>query len=773
MVQYIGRAVRRKEDQRFLRGEGQFVGDIDLPGMLEGAVFRSPIAHGRIKSVDVSRAIELDGVIGVFTAADIGDVAGMPTTFVPKPELEICFQRPFARGKVRYVGEPLAFVVAINRYVAEDALDLIEVDIDSFDAVVDARLAAKPGGNLVHDDLGTNIADFFEAQRGDCEAALQASPHRLAASFATHRHTGVPMETRGVLAAVDESGILNVWGPTKIIHRTRTILATLLKCPEEKIRCIEPDIGGAFGFRGEFFPEDFLVPWAALHLGRPVRWIEDRREHFVATNHSRQQWHELEVGFDDAGHILAVRDRAMMDMGAYIRPNGLVSPQHTISGLPGPYRIPSFDLRLDCVLTNKTAHGSYRGPGQYEAAFVRERAVNMIAKRLGMDPADVRRVNLIDAADMPYRVGTYEYGHEVIYDGGNYRSAFEKALSTLGYEQARALQKQARAEGRYLGIGFASYVEPSGLGAWETAQARLGKSGKVRVCVGTASIGQGQQTTLAQVCADALGMDFANVTINRGDTALLSKGMGAWGSRSAVMGGGAVWGAATALKEKILTLAAFHLDMPVESLEIENGAVHCKVDRSRSASFAELARLAEDPQSGIPPQLREPLETKYTFEQPKDTFPYGTAAALVEVDALTGAVHILKYVIVTEVGKMINPDIVHGQIVGAMAQGIGGTIYEELLYDEDGQILSTTLADYLVPSASEMPDEVIVVVLEETPATSNPLGVKGAGEGGIVPAAAVLANAVEDALAPFGVEITSLPLSHDRLRAMIRKGALQ
>ena len=764
MTVYIGRSLPRKEDARLLRGEGCFVADVYVCDALEAAIFRSPVAHGRVKKLDLSAARNAKGVIAVFSAEDIGPVGSMPTTFVPRPELERYFQRPIAAEKVRYVGEPLAIVIAEDRYAAEDALELIEVEIEPIDVLVDARQSRQSEQVLVHEAAGSNVADALTASRGDVETALQNAPRRLTKSFATHRHTGVPMETRGLVAYIDPSTeVLTVWGPTKVIHRTRGTLARLLNMPEEQIRCLEPDVGGAFGFRGEFFPEDFLIPWAVMQLRRPIRWIEDRQEHFLAMNHSRQQWHDVDVGFDEQGRILAFRDRALIDMGAYVRPNGFVAPTHTVTGLSGPYRFPAFDIRLECVLTNKTPHGSYRGPGQFESSFVRERTLDLIAQTLGLDPAQVRKINMVPPEAMPYATGTHEYGHEVVFDGGNYPRVLDRALEKLNYEEARKFQREMREQGRYVGIGLASFVEPSGMGEREHAHIQLGRDGNVQVRVGVSTIGQGTQTTLAQVAAEATGANYDNVALCPGDTDLLGVGVGSWASRAAVMGGSAVLGAGRLFRQKLLDVASVRLGVRSADLSAADSEVWVTADPAKRLSFADIARLVHAPDSNM-----GELEAFFTFEQSNATFPFGSAAALVEVDVLTGAVRILKYVIVSDVGTVIHPGIVKGQLVGAAAQGIGGALLEELVHDDQGQLLTTTFADYLVPTASEMPDQFIVEILEEAKSPTNPLGAKGAGEAGIVPTAAVLANAVSDALSPLGVEITSLPLSHDRLRSLIR-----
>jgi carbon-monoxide dehydrogenase large subunit len=765
---WVGRPVPRKEDRRLVRGDGRYVGDVRLARTLHAAVFRASVPHARIVRVDAGRARALPGVALVVTAADLGDVGRIPLTLAPRPALRAAFQPPMPADRVRYVGEPLAVVVARDRYVAEDALELIEADLDPLPVVADARRGMASDAPLIHETLGTNVADRIVMSRGDGAGAVAAAPRRLSASFAVQRHTGVPMEPRGLLAAVDRgTGVLTVWGATKMTHRNRTTLAQLLCRPEHLVRLVETDIGGGFGVRGEFYPEDFLVPWLALRLGAPVRWTEDRREHFLATNHSRQQWHDVEIGFDEDGRILALVDRGVVDMGAWIRPNGFVAPDRTAAFMPGPYRLEHFTIGVTCAFTNKTPVGSYRGPGRVESTFVRERAIDLVARALALDPADVRRRNFVTAREMPYRVGTTAHDRPVIYDTGDYPRTFEAALAALDYPAARAFQAEARRQGRHVGIGLGAAVDSSGAGPWESAKVCVDGSGAVVLYSGIASLGQGIATTLAQIVADELRVTPDDVTVIHGDTALVPHGVGAFASRAAVVGWSAAMRAAARVRDKALGIAARALEADVADLVLEGGRVSVRGFPSRSLTLADVARAAL-PGPSLPPGMDPGLEASDVFEPPEITYPYGMDAALVEVDPETGHVRILKYVVACDVGRAINPMIVEGQVIGGLVQGVGAALLEELVYDDAGQLLTTTFIDYALPTAAEAPETTVVRVSEDAPSPHNPLGAKGAGEVGIIAVPAVVANAVEDALRPFGVTIDSLPLTHDRVAALVR-----
>jgi carbon-monoxide dehydrogenase large subunit len=760
----IGEPVRRKEDRRLLTGRGKYAGDVRLPGLVHAAVLRSPHAHARLGRIETARARALPGVVAVITAADLGEVGTIPVRLGPRPNIVACLQRPLASGTVRYVGEPLAVVIADSRYLAEDALDLIDVAYEPLPAVADAEQAIAAGAPVLHAALGGNVVERLAASDPRTAAALAAAERRIRRRLTVQRHTGVPMETRGLTAAYDAgTRMLTLWGVAKVPHFNRRVLADLLGHPEHLIHFVELEVGGGFGIRGEFYPEDFVVPWAAMRLHRPVQWIEDRREHLVAANHSRQQIHDVEIGVRRDGTIVALRDRFLVDLGAYIRTHGVIVPELTVALLPGPYRIPHYDAEAVCVMTNKTPTGTYRGPGRYEGTFVRERLLDIVAAELGLDPAEARRVNFIPVSAMPYEVGGGSLGQRTVYDCGDYRSAFELALADVDYKRARAEQAEARRAGRYIGIGLGCVVEKAGLGPWEYARVEIDGSGRVVVYSGVAAVGQGIETTLAQVAAGVLGVSADDVTVVHGDSARVPYGVGGFASRGAAVALPAALEAARKVRAKLLRVAASVLEAHEADLVVEDHAVYVRGARAKAVGFKELARAAIPG----PPGMEPALTATHFFEAPRMTYPYGTHAAVVEVDVETGRVTIVKYAIAYDVGKVVNPLIVEGQLVGALAQGIGGALLEELAYDEQAQPLATTFMDYLVPTALEMPSTTQVRALEETPTPLNPLGVKGVGEGGSSGAGAAVANAVADALAPLGVEITDLPLAPARLLAAI------
>jgi carbon-monoxide dehydrogenase large subunit len=764
----IGAPVKRKEDFRLLTGRGKYAADVRLPGLLHAAVLRSPHPHARLVAVRAGAARAVPGVAAVVTADDLGAVPRIPVRLGQRagPGPSACLQPPLANGVVRYVGEPIAFVVATSRYLAEDALELIAIDWEPLPVVADARRASAPGAPILHAAIGGNVVERLLTRAGDASGALASAERRIVEHFAVQRHTGVPMETRGLTAALDPAtGVLTLWGVAKVPHFNRRVLADLLGRPEHLIHFIELEVGGGFGVRGEFYPEDFMVPWTAVRLGRPVQWIEDRREHLMAANHSRQQDHEIEIGVRRDGSIVALRDRFMADLGAYIRTHGVVVPELTSALLPGPYRIQHYECEAVCVLTNKTPTGTYRGPGRYEGTFVRERLIDRVASELGLDPAEVRRRNFIDASEMPYEVGGASLGQRTVYDCGDYRSAFDQALAAADYPALRAEQARAREQGRYLGIGFGCVLEKAGLGPWEYARVEVDGSGQAVVYSGVAAVGQGIETTLAQVVAETLSLQAEDVTVVHGDSDRVPFGIGGFASRGAAVALPAALEAARKVREKIFRVASMLLEAHADDLVLEGGRVHVRGLPERAVTLRELARAAVPG----PPGMEPGLYAAHFFEAPKMTYPYGTHVAAVEVDPATGRVTIRKYVVTYDVGRAINPMIVGGQITGGLAQGLGGALYEELVYDEQGQPLTTTFMDYLVPTAMEIPEGAIVKILEETPTPLNPLGVKGVGEGGSSGAGAAIANAVADALAPLGVAITQLPLSPDRLARLVRE----
>jgi aerobic carbon-monoxide dehydrogenase large subunit len=767
----IGASVKRKEDPRLLTGRGCYVGDIALPGMVHAVVVRSPHAHAEIRRIDASRARAVPGVTLVATAADLGAVPPIPVRLGPRPGQAPFLQHPLARHRVRYVGEPLALVIATDRYLAEEAADLVEVEYLRLPAIADADQASGPQA-AVHDG-SSNLADVLVMETGNPDEALGKAGVRIRHRFHIQRHTGVPMETRGLIALYDAgTGQLTVWGPTKVPHFNRQVLTDLLEVAAHRVRFVEPDVGGGFGVRGEFYPEDFLIPWAAIHLRRPVKWIEDRREHLMAANHSRQQVHEIELGATTDGRIVALVDRVNVDMGAYLRTHGVTVPELTGALLPGPYRIPHYRAEVSCVLTNKTPTGTYRSPGRYEGTFVRERMMDLLAAAVGIDPVEIRRRNFIAPNDMPYDVGTETLGHLVVYDTGTYASALDCALRLVDYPRFRATQASERVRGRHLGIGIACVVEKAGLGPWEMARVEIDGSGHAVVYSGLASLGQGIETTLAQICAEELNLSVDDFTVVHGDTAAVPFGGGAFASRGAAVGGSAVLLASRATKDKIFDCAARRLEAAPGDLAMEGSRVFVRGVPSRGLTFKELA-AASLPTQTLPLGIEPGLSATKFFQVSEMTYPYGTHVAVVEVDAETGQVTLLNYAIAYDVGKAINPMIVDGQLVGGLAQGIGGALLEELAYDGEGQMLATTFVDYLLPTSAEMPESISIRILEETPTPLNPLGVKGAGEGGTAGAGAAIANAVTDALGPWGVQVNTLPLSPDRVVALIRNAQAQ
>ena len=763
---FIGQRVKRKEDPRFLRGEGNYVDDIQLHGMAHAALLRSPHAHARIRAVNTREALRIPGVLSVITFQDISHLAKpIPMRLEVHPSFVPYLQYPLAKETVRYVGEPVAVVVADSRYVAEDGLECIQTDYEPLPAVVNTRSAVKADAVRIHEQTAGNLAGCGVIDLGDVAGAFRRAELSFSEQFTIQRHTGMPMETRGLIAEYNRgTKVLTVWGPTKVPYFNRSVLATFLGLPEHGIHFIEPDVGGGFGVRGEFYPEDFLIPFLALRLDRPVKWIEDRREHFLATNHSREQRWEVEVAAGKEGDLQAVKARIWNDMGAYIRTHSATVPALSATIFPGPYRLLNYWCEWNAVITNKTPIGTYRAPGRYECNFVRERLMDLISSRLGLDPAAVRFRNFIQPQEMPYSVGTSVLETPIIYDSGDYPRLMRKAVELSGYDRFKEVSR--RVGELYLGIGLACFVEKTGLGPFEAARVRMDRSGKAVVYTGATSVGQGLETTLAQICADELGLDIDDVTVVHGDTSLAPHSTGTFASRVTVMGGNAVLLASRKLREKVVRLAAKYFGCSEEEVRFKESTLSAKNGRREALSLGELMRHASDywkwGVSGLD------LEATHYFETRKMVFPHGVQVALVEVDAGTGVVTVKKLWSLYDVGRAVNPMLLEGQIVGGVAQGLGGAFLEELVYDEAGQLLCTSFMDYLVPSSAEMPP-VEVHLFENDPSPLNPLGVKGGGEGGTAGVGAAVANAVSDALRPLGIQITDLPLSPNKLRELISK----
>jgi carbon-monoxide dehydrogenase large subunit len=768
---YVGQSLKRREDERLLQGRGAYVADIQRPHTLHLAVVRSPHAHARIRAIDVTAARACPGVVDVVTFDDVPPLARpIPMRMSERGQMSRYLQRPLAHDKVRYVGEPVAAVLADDRYRAEDALAHVDVTYDPLPALVDARKAADAGAPLLFESEGTNVVATYSVACGDADRALREADVVLRESFDVQRHTAVPMETRGILAEWDAGrGVLSLWGMTKVPHVNRRIIAEHAGLPEHCVHFLPTDVGGAFGVRGEVYPEDFVVALLAMCVRRPVRWVEDRREHLQATNHSREQHHEIVMGLRRDGTILAIHDRLWNNMGAYVRTHGATAPNNTAAYVPGPYRVPHYRAEVTCVVTNKTPAGTYRAPGRFEATFVRERIVDIAARALALDPAEIRRRNFIPPDAMPYDLGTTTHGSAVVYDSGDYPRLFDQALDRVGYGALRHMQADARRAGRHVGIGLAYVVEKSGLGPWESARVLVDGTGQIVVHTGIPSVGQGVETVFAQLCADVLGVRYDDVTVRYGDTDALPDSIGAFGSRGTVLGGNAVLGAAERVRDKILAVAARELEAHPADLELRDGAVHVRGVIDRVLSLREVARAATVSRA-LAAGMEPGLEALYYHAQDAMTYGHGLHLAVVDVDADTGVVRILRYAVVYDVGRAINPMLVEGQIVGGLAQGLGAALHEELAYDADGQLLSGTLMEYHLPVAADVPP-LELWLRQEDPSPTNRLGVKGAGEDGIVAAGGAVANAVADALAPLGVEIRALPLRPSRLRELISAAA--
>jgi carbon-monoxide dehydrogenase large subunit len=746
--------------------------------MLHAAFLRSPHAHARIGRIDVARAAAGPGVHRVFVWADlVRFMRPLPLFGAPPPGLAArvdfrtrsAAQYPLCRDVARYVGEIVAMVVAESRYLAEDAAEAVDVEWEPLPPVVDMIRGAQAGGPVVHDDWPDNVAVAFTHAIGDADAARARAAVAIRERFHIQRYVGMPIEPRGVVAAVDHrDGSLTVWNSTQVVHFVQQGLAGILDLPPHRIRVVAPDVGGGFGTKAAGYPEDALVPIAAVVLGRPVKWTEDRREHMMAAAHARHQVHDIELFARRDGTILAVRDTIWLDLGAY-NGWGIVLPYNTVAHLLGPYRVR--DLRVDVkgVVTNKTPNAPYRGAGRPETVFAMERAVDCLARRLAVDPAAIRRRNYLSADELPWDLGMpYRDGNPLVYDTGDFRETLEVALGASGYEQFRRDQPLLRARGIHRGIGVAGYVEGTAIGPFEGATVKLDLAGRVLVATGACSGGQGHETAFAQVAADVLGVPLEWVTVVGGDTSAVPFGIGTFASRSAVTAGSSVHDAATTVREKVVRAAAGLLEAAPADIVIQDGQVSV---RGAPASAVELARVV---QAALPtfarPGVAPPdFEATAYHHVPTVTWASAVHVAEVEVDIGTGVVRLRRYVVAHDCGRVINPRIVEGQVHGGVAQGVGGALYEEIVYDEQGQLLTGSLLDYLVPTATELPP--IETIHLEYPSRRNPLGAKGMGEGGAIAPPAAIANAVEDALAPFGVRITETPLSPSRLLTLLPAGA--
>ncbi len=750
----VGAALPRREDLELLTGRGCFVGDLRRPGLLHGAFVRSPRAHARVVRVDASAASRAGAAL-VLTAADLPFLARPLVVRRWHPAIRGGLPPPLAHDRVRYAGEAVAFVVAGDRYAAEDLAELVAVDYAPLPAVASPEAAMGPGAPRLHDAWEGNVAARFEQRVGDPAAALAGAARRLRRRFRFPRQAPVPLETRGVLAEPGADGFaLTVWVSTQVPYNVRANLAAHLGLAESEVRVVAPHVGGGLGAKSRTYWEEVLVAHAALRLGRPVKWIEDRLEHLVATAHSRDVDVEVDLGYSGEGRILALDARVTVDIGAYVHGNGVITAEVVAAQLPGPYRVPHYRARVLCVGTNKTPLGTYRGAGQPEAAFPLERALDLVAKDLGLAPDEVRRRNLVRPADLPYSPGTTLAGARVTFESGDFPAVLARAV-----ELARSAEADPGPD-EVAGQGLALGLEVTGLGGPEGAQVRLETDGRIVVHSGLSSQGQGQPTTLAQICAEVLGVPLDAVTVRLGDTALLPAGKGTFASRGAVVGGNAVARAAARLREQVLEAAARLLEARADDLVIDAGRIHPRGSPAAAVTLAEVARARA---AGGAPVLE--ASELFGVEGDAGTYALSAHVATVAVDRRTGACRLLDYVVVHDVGQTLNPMIVEGQVHGGVVEGIGGALLAELWYDEAGQLASGSLVDYLVPLAPGLPR--IRIGHRQTRPTTNPCGVRGVGEGGTVPVAAAIANAVSRALGP-GVhagdeELCRLPLNPERV----------
>ena len=762
-MSFIGRSVPRLEDGPLVTGRGRFAADMGFPHMLHMRVVRSGYAHGRITSIDSSEALALPGVVAVWTSADVADIPPIDFRLTRIEGLAPYRQPILAKERVRYVGEPVAAVFAADPYVAEDAADLVGVEIAELPVILDA--AAAPGE--FEDGRSTEPA-VVEKSYGDVAAAFRDAHAVVDLDLSVGRHSGVPLETRGAVARYDTGrDVLELHGAAKVPHWNRDSIARMLARDPSTVHLYEGHVGGGFGIRGELYPEDVLVCVAALRLGRPVKWIEDRREHLIAANHSRQQRHKVRAAVDADGRILAIDDEFFHDQGGYVRTHAATVPDLAAGMLPGPYRVGAYRARGHVRLTNKTPGGTYRAPGRFESTFVRERLMDAIAARVGIDRVEVRRRNLIAKAEMPYARPLATLGTEIVLDSGDYAGLLDQSLAAIKWSELTGDLARRRAGGELVGAGLGIFVEKSGLGPFDGVRMSVDAAGLVEVVTGAASIGQGVETVVAQICADALGVDYRRVRVVHGRTDRIAFGQGAFASRVTVMTGEATRLAAVEVRAKAIEVAAELLQQPADALDIVDGKVVRKgTAAGPSMTLGEIAKALE-PASKLRGTRAPGLSAEGWFYTDHMNYPYGVHVAVVRVDRETGGVTIERYLMAYDIGRAVNPMLVEGQLAGGFAQGIGGALLEEFLYDERGEPLSVNFADYLMPTAREVP-AFDVLITEDAPSPLNPLGLKGAGEGGINPVGAAIASAIDDAIG-FPGAITRLSVTPQRLREILKR----
>jgi aerobic carbon-monoxide dehydrogenase large subunit len=739
--------------RNLVTGQGTYVADVQLPDQLHAVVVRSPVANGYVRGIDTDEATNMPGVRAVIVAADLGTrVPLLPMRLSARAEFARFLQPVLAADRVRYVGEPIALVVADNQYLAEDAAEYVQPNIENLPAVLYAAGLDEPQGveTPLFPETDSNVVCKLRGAFGDVDAAFRDADVVVSHRFNVGRHSAVPMETRG-LVATWVTGALEVWGATKAVHVNRRLLSGMFDVPEESIRFHATDVGGGFGVRGELYPEDFLVPWAARMLGRPVKWIEDRREHLMATNHSRQQWHETSVALTGDGRLLAMHDHFCCDMGAYIRAVGARVPELTIASMPGPYRWQAYQATCDCLMSNKTPTGTMRSPGRLEATFVRERLVDLAAREIGMDPIELRARNLLTGDDMPFSIDLGPNTLGVYYDSGDYAGVWRETIERAGYDETRERFAEARRQGRRVGVGAVPFTEKTGVGPAEAAAISVREDGTFLIQSGTARLGQGVEPTLAAIAAEALRVSPELITVQCGDTASTPASLGSFGSRSTIFAGSAVLEACCTLLETGNQLAA----KLAQTVPAGHGQLFGSGGR---LDWCDLLR-----RSG-----QKELRAEGVFEQTAGAMAFGVVVAEVEVDPGTGGVTVTRLVIGYDVGRAISRDRVAAQLIGGAVHGLGGALWEEFTYDNAGQPQNVSFMDYLLPTCAETP-AIETHVLEWSKAIDNPLGVKGAGEGGVPGVPAAIAAAVDDALALDRVPVAALPITPDVIRSMIEQ----
>ena len=765
-LRYIGKPVKRLEDLPLLRGRGRFVDDLQFPDMLQAAFVRSPHGHALIRGIDVRAARQSPGVHAVFTLAELAPLLSqerIPLQFRTAQLPADITQFVLAKDEVAFVGEAVAVVIAETRYHAEDAAALVAVEYEPLPAVSDCRQALAQGAPIAHRGKSSNLMHEFRQSYGDVAAAFACAAHRADVNLKQHRGGAHSIEGRGALAIYDvNEDRLTVWSSTQLVHEVRAFLMTLLRLDENQVRVVAPEVGGGFGAKFVMYPEEVVVATATLMLRRPIKWIEDRREHFLSAIQERDQYWDLEVAFDDDGRLLGVRGRMIHDEGAYT-PQGINLPFNASTALPGPYMLPAYELDVQIVETNKVATMPVRGAGYPEGAFAMERVLDRVADELALDRAEVRRRNLVPADKMPYATPLKtRSGSGITLDSGDFPACQQLAMDTIGYAGFAERQACARAKGRYLGIGVGNGMKGTGRGPFESGIVRIGRSGRISVYTGAMPMGQGIKTALAQICAEQFGVSPDSVTVMAGDTAIIPHGQGGFASRQTITAGSAVHLAAVAVREKALAVAAHLLEASPDDLEMRDG----RIEVAGVPGSGVTLRMVAEAVSGVPgyslPGNFEPgLESMQNFIPPALTYGMGCHAVELEVDIGTCGVRILRYVVVNDSGRVINPMIVEAQVVGGVAHGIGNALLELMAYDDQAQPITTTFADYLLPGSTDVPN--IEVTFAGFPSPLNPLGVKGVGESGCVPATGAIVSAIESALAPFGVRIEEYPVTPARL----------